>query len=627
MSATRPGAGTPPRARRRTRRRDTRQRRRSEDVLTPARARKIDATRRLPADHPSVKGGGLDDEFATVSDGRFRRCLDFLRNNEVVQALHLKLRVHPGTPSALPIEALLLGMMLALYAEDTYLRTDVCSVLAGLDAYQAYQVGLCDPEEGLLRFSYEMVQDHVKKIEDALHEGWDEALSLPWNSSRPDEPMHPSWIDETNGRARWDILRFATVMLRHSIPLAERLAATHGGLDSTVIRTWARLIDDRPEKVAQAELAANPPPPVPDGQLPPIGTNGPYGRIRRTECPHALPAYQGATPSESSGIGTGFDAHILTLTRDGTWTGHAKHYAMGEERPNYAVMVIVKPGLVDYMNTGIELVDLARLVVPRLGHLNADPGYTQAHSFMSTLLDMGVDVTHTIDAPTAARVTPIHVGKKNGGEQLLMNCGTIFPPWLPKDQHAPPKHLKDSARREWLDNRFDRYGYVCVDRQPDGTIRVMCPQCAGKITTSLTTRRAKPPTRKKPPLHLHVDGPYEHCCGGVRTIRPDQLYLYQHVPQGTTAWHTKYTQRVPTEATNSQLKDRNVLNRGWCKALGIAATAVGTILHTVIRNLRIASSNSKQAEHPTGQPDDTGDTADQQRLDAADSSTDERAPP
>lgn len=616
----------PPQARRRKEPRDTRRRRRSKDGLTPARAHELDKTRALPPKHPSVKGSDLDDEFLTPSDGMFYRCLDFLRKNEVVPALELKLRNHPGTPSVLPVEALLLGMMLALYAKDTYLRADVCKMLIGLSAYQAYEVGLCDPEDGFLQFSYEMVQEQVKRIEDALDEGWDESLNLPWNNPGPDEPMHPSWIDKTSNTAAWGMLRFAVVMLRHSIPRGARLAATHGALDSTTIRTWARLVDDRKEAVAQAELAANPPDPVHDGQPHPIGTNGKHGRIRRTACPDALPAYRGATPSESSGTWTGFDGHIVTFTRDGIWTGHAKHYALGDPTLNYVAMVIVRPGLVEYIDTGISIVDLARLVVPRLANICADPGYTQAHRFMSTLWEKGVDVTHEIDAPTAARVTPIHAGKKSGGEQLIMNCGTILPPWLPRDLHTPPKGLTREDRREWFDNRFDRYGYVCVNRYPDGAIRVMCPQCAGKIRTSLKTRRTSTPPRKTPRPYLHVDGPYEYCGGGVRTIRPEQQYLYQHVPYGTTAWHGKYSQRVPSEATNSQLKDRHGLEPGWCRALGIAATAVGTILHTVIRNLRIASKK-QEAEHPTGHATEPGDTTDHQLTDATESSADERAPP
>ena len=565
------------------------------------------------------------------------RCLSYLRRNEMVRVLHMRLREHKGTPSPLPIEALLLCMLLALYADNSYLRADVCSVMAGLSAYQAYQVGLCDPEEGLLRFTYSMVQTQVKNIEKALNGGWEEDLDLPWNQPGPDDPMHPSWIDKPNNVARWDMLRFAVVMLRRSIPRAVRRSATHSALDSTTIKTWARLRDDRPEKVAQAELAANPPEPTPEGQLPLIGTNGEYGRIRRTACPDALPAYRGATPSESSGTWTGFDAHIATLTRDGTWTGHAAHYAPGPLQPNYSVMVIVKPGLVNYVDTGIDTIDFARLVVPRLGNNCADPGYTQAFRFMDTLRGIGVDVTHENDPPTSARVTAIHAGKKNGGEQLLMNCGTIFPPWMPKEMHAPPKHLKGAARRNWFDTRFDRYGYAVVNRYPSGAIRVMCPQCAGKISTNLKTRHIKKkqpktsksttPQRETSPPYLHVDGSYTHCCGGVRTIHPEQLYLYQRVPPGTTAWHKKYSQRVPSEATNSQLKDRHVLERGWCKALGIAATAVGTILSTVIRNLRIASNKRNQAEHPTGHHDNPGETADDQHLDPADTSADERASP
>ena len=626
-------SATPQRTQRRNELRDTRRRRRSKEGLTPARAREIDTDRTLPPKHPSVKGSDIDDEFVTVSDGMFNRCLEYLRRNEMVQVLHSRLREHPGTPSVLSIEVLLLGMMLALYAKGTCLRADVCKMLVGLSAYQAYRIGLCDPEEGFTQFSYEAVQRQVKRIEDALGAGWKEDLRLPWNAERPDAPMHPSWIVKRKKKkkkkakqALWNMERFAVVMMRHSIPYAARHAATVSGLDSTTIITWARLLDDRKEKAAQAELAKNPPDPVPKGQLPPVGTNGRHGRIRRTACPDALPAYKGGTPSESSGMHTGFDAHIVTLTRTGTWGGRAAYYKRGDKTPNYAVMVIVQPGLVEYVDTGLRLMELAHLVAPNLNEALADPGYTRAHRFARTLGDMGIHTVYTIDKKEAARVTTIQAGKKHGGEQLLMNCGTIFPSWLPKTQHAPPKKLKGKQRKAWLDNRYDRYGYVLVERLPNGAIRVMCPQCAGKIRTNHRTRNPKKTQRKNPPPYLHVNGPYEYCCGGVRTIQPDQLDRYQQIPVGTTAGHKSYNRRIPTEGTNSQLKDRHTLERGWCKALSIAATAVGTILLAVIRNLRIASKE-RRAEQLPDHHDEPDDTTEQQHTDAADIPANNRAPP
>ena len=142
-------------------------------ALKPKVARRISATRCLPEDAPKVREGGPEDEYIPVSDGMYRRCERWPDRSRLADEIALRLRGHTAPPSGLSDRALLMGMVLTLYITSKYQRIDVCAVLCGLTAEQAFRIGLCHPKDGYVRFSYEMVQTQIKRIEDALRDGWE----------------------------------------------------------------------------------------------------------------------------------------------------------------------------------------------------------------------------------------------------------------------------------------------------------------------------------------------------------------------------------------------------------------------------------------------------------------------
>ena len=149
-----------------------------------------------------------------------------------------------------------MGMILAVYVQHSYRRTDVCAVLSGLDAAQARRVGLCDSEGRRVPFSYKMVQTQIKRIEDALREG----CKAPSGSG-----------DSRTGRnLRW----FALTAIEHSIPEEHKPLIDKVALDSTAVKGSATDRVFGSEDELQEALKANPPPPTPRGQAPPIGANG-----------------------------------------------------------------------------------------------------------------------------------------------------------------------------------------------------------------------------------------------------------------------------------------------------------------------------------------------------------------
>ena len=62
----------------------------------------------------------------------------------------------------------------------------------------------------------------------------------------------------------------------------------------------------------------------------------------------------------------------------------------------------------------------------------------------------------------------------------------------------------------------------------------------------------------------------------------------QPIPFGTPAWKMAYAVRNQIENANKGLKDKNAFRLGWCRALGLAANLLGSIMHMVAYNIDLA---------------------------------------
>ena len=589
----RPGHRTPlarPRPRR-TRKSERRK-------LNHKRAREFDRTRALPDDMPIVRNDGHPDEYAPVPGGVFNRCERWLVRTGFFAQIEVRLHGHTSPPSALPVKAVLMGMILAIYKQHSYRRTDVCAVLCGFDASQARRVGLCDAEGRRVPFSYEMVQTQVKRIEDELRKGWK-------------APSGSSDSQRTGRDLRW----FALTAVEHCIPEEHKPLINKVALDSTAVKGWANDQVFGSEEKLQEALKTHPP--TPRGEVPPIGSNGRFGRVRRSKCPDALPAYT------ADGIVTGFDVHMVTAIRDALWGGDPHNIWIGDSVPPYILAVLVMPGMAKYALSGVRALKFARKNAPNADEVIADIGYTQHPRFLS-------GARHNRYSPTIdyksepgnkdkpnQKVHTVRIGTAGGGETVLMNNGVLIPMWTPPEWQRPPADLKGDKLAEWLAKRYNRVGYVCIEQNDDGSRRMQCPQCAGKIRTTARTRSNAQKAQPRQPKHrtkstpgpkprpipmIKIHESFEYCCGGVRTIRPkkatDKLIHYQDIPHKTPPWTKWYGYRNPSENTNSRAKTRNLLTTGWCRTLGLAATTVGAVLTAVALNLKITKD-----QHRKQQPD------------------------
>ena len=142
--------------------------------LTVSDAWRINEHRRNPLDHPSLglrkragrpKRPRLVFPMVTQAEEAWRYLRLIYRCPEI-RGVCRWMRSHPGPQCRLSPEALLVGIFLAADKTSTYHRTDVCSVINGLDATILYHLGLCD-NKTFEPVSYSTVQKQLLRFERA----------------------------------------------------------------------------------------------------------------------------------------------------------------------------------------------------------------------------------------------------------------------------------------------------------------------------------------------------------------------------------------------------------------------------------------------------------------------------
>ena len=147
-----------------------------------------------------------------------------------------------------------------------------------------------------------------------------------------------------------------------------------------------------------------------------------------------------------------------------------------------------------------------------------------------------------------ARPKAITAGRQQ--QPLINHCGTLLPSWAPPALHSPPDGTEPQLCTDVYDERC-RMRYSAHQHLPDGSIQMLCPQCAGRVKTNARTRN---PRRRRAGGSVPYLGGIttEHCCDGLVALNSTQLANYQNVPYGTTAWKRSYGrplqryQRTPT---------------------------------------------------------------------------------
>ena len=533
-----------------------RQRRRNRPrppvVLQVQKNAQLNDQRQIPDDHPTATKASL-----FIPDSKIvRDRIDAVERSGVLEPLARRLRDHPGKTSVLPLKALLVAMVMCLRDRSSALRTDLCAALNGFEAADAAKLGLSVGSTRTL-ISYHIVAKQCRRLEKALEEGWVDS------------------VDGTVWGEDWFINS-----LTAATGAAEAAALTNSlALDSTFTDTFAVSKEYRSERQLRTERAAGTLTAVTPGGL---GDVGPDGRtIRSNYDRDARPGHRSATGKQKARLGFGYDAHFLCVTRKTTWAGNPKEVKLSDHPRSYILHGDVVPAGTDPGPVGLSALQWVSTLVD-VDEVLADQGYTpKQKSFTRPLHQAGINVVMDHSTKTVNRPYFAELGKHK--QRVLVHCGTIFPEWLPEEMHQPPPELTGKKLRDWYDTRA-KFRWSQVNKRRDGTIRLNCPQCAGRITTKAETRN-KNVKLSASAVDIPRDPAAEYCCDGPLNVPVEQADYFQEIPFGTTAWKASYSRRLGIESINGLLKNQGALKSGWCRSRHRVACALATALLCFSHNL------------------------------------------
>ena len=542
---------------------------------------RFNEARRLPPDHPSATSASP----LLTSPEQAHRYLDLIRRSGVGAAIEARLGDHPGRRSRLRAEALLLAALLAASERQSYRRTDLCAVLNGLDARVAFRVGLCD-RGTRTPISYSITHKQVQRIESALADGW----------IAPDGQ-------------EWDLHWFSQWILRATIPREVATRITAVAVDSTFVESWAPSKDYSREAdpLAAHRLASRDTPDLPEPELAAparaatgIGSIGADGRRQRSADPDARPGWRSATAKRPAGVALGYDLHLACAARDSNWGGHPGRLKLGEPMPAYIAALKLTPGSTDPGPIGRRVVDDALSLAPNIREVIADRGYTaKRRSFVRPLHEQGLDIVMDYTNTEIARPKAMTV--RGGTQPVIMHCGTILPPWLPDTLHAPPPTMSSTERSSFYDSR-SQWRWASHQNLGGGKRQMLCPQCAGRVTTNAATRKPRKAQPSPSAPHLHITN-LDTCCNGPTVFDVEHLDAYQKIPYGTTAWQYSYGRRNQIENVNSQCKDKGGLKPGWIRAFGLTRHTIAATILAAVYNLALTPKNRHDTPTTPAGPD------------------------
>ena len=334
----------------------------------------------------------------------------------------------------------------------------------------------------------------------------------------------------------------------------------------------------------------------------------------------------------------GYGLTLLVACQEALWRGNPYEMALGEPVPLYILALHVNGAGTDSGPTGRRVVESGRTNAPNVKDVTADRGYTPKHeTFARPVRELGINITMDLKQLVRGRVKTITVGATNKSrESVHLHCGTFLPQWITQYWEQPPARLlrpdkKDDlaqwhALRAKLLRLADRGYFRTKAGEITGAKRFQCPACAGFCDD---------PTAKTPPTYDHpplAKPGTTRCCGGVVTIKVEDLDDYQLIPYGTPAWQTAYGRRNLVETVNSMLKPDKGREIGRCQAFGLAANTMASIALAVAHNLKetVKTQRAKRAAKKANKPKTADQPADSQAKNAnenADHPTDNEEPP
>ncbi len=544
------------------------------------------------------------------------RILNAVRRSNVASELERQIdgpASRRGPKRRISVEALLVAIIIAGYDSGrSYNRSAVVLALIGLDAAVAYELGVCTATKWE-SVTYNTIARRVKELENTLRLGWFE------------------------GKQYRDFDWLSTRLLGASIPPAARRAIRAAVLDETPRPMWARRTTvfenqaDLERKAKEHWRKENPNKPIPtegpewvamiEAEAIRQGWEvGPDGRLIHGKDLEARMGWATATSGLPAGYYVGYGLTLLIACQEALWSGNPYKLTLGDEIPLYILALSVKPAGTNSGPVGRDVVKSGRTNAPNLNDVTADRGYTpKIDTFVRPLQELGINITRDYKVAVTRKPKTITVGAtKRTKTSVHVHCGTFLPHWITTYWEKPPaRYLRPDKKKElaaWYALRAkllrfaDRGYFRTKTGKITGDKRIQCPHCAGFCDDPT----APPRSYEHPPL---AKPGTTRCCGGVVTIKLEQLSDYQLIPYGTPAWQTAYGRRNLVETVNSMFKPEKGREIGRCQAFGLAANTMASIALAVAHNLketvkhqrkeRLAKKANKSANNQTPNDDET----------------------
>ena len=634
----------------------------AQQCLTITDAARLDATRRLCDDFPSIQkakrrqqtGEQITDaqldtlrsEVEEVSWQKAHPILMAVRRSKKFKELQQAAHSHPGPLSRLAPDLLLTALIVAVSEQHNAWRNTVCQVINGMDTRLWHEAGMCN-HQTREPVSFSTVRRQLDRLE-TLASGvpkqpdMNELLRLQPQLLLPrDEPIDDCLsLTEKPHEEHQDTMpglrRLISDILAATIPKKRLKQATAVAVDQTDFESFYTCAEWLKQDAVDRAIADA----FYDGEDPPDGFMlGPDRKLIRCADLHARGGHRSATAKRPKGQFTGYAVTLAVLVRSAHWTGRPNKCRLGPKVPPYIAALSVDPACRNPGVIGARVVSDANDIAPNLQEVLADRGFTQlADTFNRRVHRLGLDVVMDYKEQARHQNSWARAGQpershRTHTQRLRLIAGVMLPEWTPREFQGTIPDYRTMGQWLWYEDRA-RYRWSPVQRLPDGGIQFRCPQCSGRVVTNLTTHRNNAPVS---PSAVQLTVPqHGECCEGLAAVAVEFLDEWQRIPWGTLAWKTSYSRRLQVENANSILKRNGALSNRFCRTRDIAAHTFAVLCLAIAHNLNLAktdpyaadTSNDESTDRngdgsPAGDADSTG--SDESDEDTGDDRL--RAPP
>lgn len=476
------------------------------------------------------------------------------------------LRNHPGIPSPIMVEGLVLGGLMNVWASYSYWRKHVQQHLLRLPTATQDELGLKrkDGNGGwTLGLKYRTLHKQLERLEDTLLVQWEKG-----------DPYDSDWMEHQ--------------MVSASVPKDFLGSVESVAIDETANPSWYRMHCALKQEDVDKEVAAiyrqrhprTPVPPMSAQAMRDIAAElgvpiGPDGRIERNPfTPSLRSGYKTSTPKNPEGFFVGHGVTMAIATRAHTLSRNSDKVTKGPSMRAYIVAGTSNPANTNQGPVGLKLAQRVRSIAPNLKHVHADQGFTgKPSTFTVPLRREGIEPHMGLPSNTTSAVKVVKFKHRDGTyETVFEHCGVLY------HKFTPRKLFGGSYER------LKPWRWVVHDRYSDGSIRFRCPFCAGAV---FNRQIACPSAPRESAQFVRVPKDATRCCGGTFVAQPEDIPRFQTPDYGSNAHKEMKGLRNPSEGGFGNVKDLGGFSNRSCRAKDDEAPALAAIYSMCVRNLQM----------------------------------------